>query len=105
MIGVAHFITSGVSPLFGPVPSSINRKSFHPLVALYFSIVPIGTYSVTLLKTSKSKVLFISALFIFPEISNGFSISDITDERPLQPRKALLPIEDTLLGIVREVRP
>jgi len=50
-------------------------KSFHPSAALYFSIVPWGTYNIALLNVFWEKVLESD---IFPVILNGFSIREMT---------------------------
>ena len=101
-------------PEFGPgsLPpaSTILLKSFQPLVALYLSIVPLGTYNfafskVFLLKTPRYSLSSYKAL---PPISNGFSINEIMvcmiGVLSTSPSKALYPMFVTLLGIVTEVR-
>ena len=83
-----------------PVPSSINRKSFQPSVALYLYMVPTGTYSVALRNVFKLNVLRFDDL---PVISNGSSIRETTVIISAPP-KAPLPMLVTLLPIVTEVR-
>ena len=46
----------------------------------------------------------LTLLNVCPVIEIGVLISIITEDRPVQPEKALSPKEVTLLGIVMEVR-
>ena len=82
------------------VPSTIFAKSFHPSVALYTSIFPVGTYSIAFIKVFW---LNVPPFDKFPYISNGFSINDTTVVRFSQ-LNASLPMFVTLLGMVMEVR-
>ena len=97
MVGFSHFCVVGVSPF----PSSINTKSLQPPVALYFSIVPFGTYSVALTNVLYVKILSSDAL---PSIVNGFSIREMTVGIST-PLNAPPPMYVTPLPMVMEVRP
>ena len=94
MVGFSHLCV--VCPELLPSPSSMNKKSFQPSVALYLLIVPFGTYNVALLKVFLLNVSY--------PILNGFVISEITVEI-FAPANAPSPILVTLLGMVTEVRP
>ena len=72
-------------------------NSFHPPVALYFSIVPLGTYSVTF--------WYMLLSLKIEDTIKGLTICDTKEVRPEQSANAYLPMLVTLLGIVIEVRP
>ena len=72
-------------------------NSFQPHVALYFSIVPLGTYSVTF--------WYMLLSLKIEDTLKGLTICDTKEVRLEQPENAYFPILVTLLGMVMEVRP
>ena len=76
----------------------LNR--FQPDVALYLSIVPLGTYSVTF----SYMLLYMEMSPKIQDTLKGLTICDTKEVRPEQFWNAYPPMLVTLLPIVTEVR-